>query len=612
MKPIRAINNDVSAIFSPTRRDPSTGKLVRVPAHERIDAIISHPQAAKLVRAMDPQLLFGLVKEAGVDDAMELVELASVDQLQAFVDFDVWQRDELDLASFSEWMSVFLQSDDARFEALYLGMDQEAFLLWFRENVAVYEWEADIDFLDSIDDPLFTSPCGRFAFFIPNEEQMGPTIRLFIERLYQLDIEQALSFMSAAHFELSIALQESLFQVRNSRLAEFGYVPFHEAGDIFAWMDPVKWAQKLRTDLAEGETIEDALAVGELPPNEMQLVALEEELEDASVGVFARALERCRSLFEGELAAEIIAATMTQLRVLAQRVLVADGGTPGDPAHLLRATHAAMDTISLGLEFLSEGDLDVAARALATRPLKEIHRAGHSMALQFQRQVREMLKRGNVTVTDSPASLLQPEDFAMVEGLMLTRPLMSSTTHRSFRTMADIQYVAGRLGQLTVAELLFFAWMGFNQAALVEVLYNEEINATPVEMVSFRSLFTTLLLNRILDQERALTPMSVEEVIEALKILGAQANPLSWLIERGRILVTALQQEAQRDMQMVSRRLQQFPLAFIAETVTWIVDEMLGQNNDGLTREIAQQWVLLRPEGSAAPTHDPMDIALRQ
>lgn len=610
MKPVRSSNIKLSEILSPTRRDPHTGKLVRIPAHERIDAIISHPQAPKIVRSMDPQQLFGLVREVGVHDALELIELAKVDQLQAFVDFDVWQRDDIDLGSFAQWLDIFLQSDDQRFIELYEGMDQEAFLLWFRENVAVYDWEEDIDFLDSIDDPLYTSPCGKFAFFIPNEEIHGPTVRLFIERLYGMDIEQALSFMTSAHFELSSDLQETLFQRRTSRLEEFGYVAFHEAGEVYAWLDPVKWTTKVREQLDKDTEIIEALPVGDLNPDESQLVAIEEELDSEDLSFFTRALEYLRNSLPEELGQEIVLSTMTQLRAVAQRVLVADGGTPGDPGQLVRATKIAMNNISLALEFMAKGEVESAAQAIAKLPLREIHRAGHSVTLQLQRQAREMVRRGNITVTDAPNSLLLAEDNAMVEGLLQKRPIMSVNSNRPFRTMADVQYIAGRMGQLTVAELLFFAWMGFNRDALVEVLYNEEINATPVEMVSFRMLFTTLLLNRILDKERAIMPMSVEELQLSLKELGAQPNPLSWLMERARILLDVLQSEATKEMQIVGKRLQQFTLAFIAETVTWIVDEMLGQKTSDLPREIAQQWVLLRPEGKAAPTHDPTDIAL--
>lgn len=595
MEPTRIAKKSVEELLAPTRRDPATGKLVPVPARERIDNIISHPHARRIVEAMDAQSVFGLIREAGINDALELVELASPDQLQAFIDFDAWTKDEFQLQTFTDWLEILLQSSDERFEAMYDAFDHQAFVLWFRETVAVYEWEADIELLDRIEDNVYTSPCGQYALVIPEEENYADEVRLFLERMYAMDIEEALTLMSEARWSLSVELQEELYQARTSRLAEFGFVPYDEALAVFGWLDPIEWARTQRERFAEGTMIEAPLRVGELAALDQQLIAVEEAFDDAEGSWFARALAALPNVMPEALAGDVLAATMTQLRAVAQRVLVADQGTPGDPDMTLSATRRALDAISLGLEFVADGDVKLAARVLAAVPLRDIHRAGFSVGLQLQRQARDMVARGNLSVTDAPISLLLAEDTAMIEGLLQLRPVMSVNTGRRFRTMADVQYVAGRMGQIAFAELLFFAFMGFDKPALVSVLYDERFSATPVELISFRMLFATLLLNRVFDNERALMPMSLEELHTALATVRGEANPLSWLLDRGRVLVDALQPNRQK--------MARFPLAFVAETVTWIVDEMLEQSPP--TREIAQQWVLLRPEGVAAPTHDP-------
>lgn len=594
MEPIRIAKKSIEELLAPTRRDAVTGRLVPVPARERIDNIISHPHARRIVEAMDAQSVFGLIREAGINDALELVEMATPQQLQAFVDFDAWTKDEFELRTFTDWLELILQSSDERFAAMYKAFDHQAFVLWFRETVAVYEWEEDLDLLDRIEDNVYTSPCGQFAMVIPDEENYAAEVRLFLERLYAMDIEEALTLMSEARWNLSIELQEELYQARTARLAEFGFVPFDEAIAIFGWLDPIEWARNQRERLVEGTMIEAPLRVGELAPLDQQLVAVEECFDDAEGSWFARAMAALPSIMGDALAADVLGATMTQLRAVAQRVLVADQGIPGDPDMTLSATRRALNAISLGLEFVADGDVKLAARVLAAVPLRDIHRAGFSVGLQLQRQARDLAARGNLSVTDAPISLLQPEDAALIEGLLQPRPLMSMNTGRRFRTMADVKYVAERMGQIAFAELLFFAFMGFDKPALVSVLYNEEFSATPVELVSFRMLFATLLLNRVVDNERALMPMSLEELYSALDTMRQEANPLSWLLDRGRVLVDGLQPPG--------KKMARFPLAFVAETVTWMVDEMLGQAPP--TREIAQQWVLLRPEGAAAPTHD--------
>lgn len=595
MEPVRSRKMSMEEILAPTRTNPLTGEVELVPAMERIDRIIAHPQAARVVESLDPQVVFSLVRSVGVHDALSLIELATPEQLQAFIDFDSWKKDRFALVNFTEWMEVFLQSDDEKFEALYETMDREAFVLWFRETVAVYEWEADVELLDRIEGQVYTSPCGQFALVIPEEETYGPEVRLFLERLYQLSVEEALTLMSEARWALTSELEEGLFQLRNARLSEHGFVPYDESIAIYGFLDPLRFVRAEREKLQQMETIERALPVGSLAPLEHQLLAVQEALSKEELPYLAHSITQLGTLWGEDTRADVLPSVMAQFRAITQRVLVADGGTPGDPNSTMNASRRAMDTLSLGLEFLADGDEKLATKALATIPMRELHRAGHSIALQMQRQVWEILKRGNLSLTEQPFSLLTAEDAAMCEGLSQTRPLMSSSSQKPFRSMKDVQYVAGRLGQIAFAELLFFAWMGFDRESLLTVLHDEKLNTTPVELVTYRTLFATVLLNRLIDQERALMPMSIEELDQALAKLRKESNPLSFLLDRARALVEALQPTDQK--------LGQFPFAFIAETVTWIIDETLSHNAP-TSREVAQNWVLLRPDGAGAPTHD--------
>lgn len=595
MEPVRSSKKSIEEMLAPTRRNPVTGQAELVPAKERIDSIISHPQAASVVAALDPQLLFGLVSGVGKNDALSLIELATPEQLQLFVDFDAWSKEDFQLVKFTDWMEILLQSEDERFAEIYKELDHETFVLWFREAVAVYEWEADVELLDRIEGQVYTSPCGQYALVIPEEENYGPEIRHFLERLYQLDVEEALTLMSEARWALSVDMHESLYRKRTARLSEFGFVPIDEAVAVYGYLEPIAWAKKQRERLKEDAPPRSALPVGELQPMEQQVLAVQEALGEDELPWFPRAITQLSQTLGDDLATETLGSVMAQYRALAQRVLVADQGTPGEPDATAQASRRTLDTLSLGLEFLTDSQPDLAAKALATIPLRDIHRAGHSITLQMQRQVREILRRGNLSVTDQRFSLLQPEDAAVCEGLLQARPRMSATSQKRFRTMADVQYVANRLGQVAFAELLFFAWMGFDRESLLTVLYDEKLNTTPVELITYRTLFATLVLNRIFDNERALMPMSTEELDLALKTIKEQPNPFSYVLERSRILVEALQPADQR--------MGSFSLAFVAETATWLVDEMLSHEGP-TSRKIAKNWVLLRPKGAAAPTHD--------
>lgn len=589
MKPIGSSKVDIAALLEPTRKNPMTGEIEKVPATERIDAILSHPQAQALVAVLDPQFVYGLIQEAGRNDALDLIAIASPEQLQNFVDFDTWTRDEIELVEFTEWMSLFLQCDDAEFAQLYRTLDQELFVLWFREAVAVYEWEADLELLDLIEDPVYTSPCGQFAMVIPQENAFGPEIRLFIERLYQMDVEEALTLMSEARWALSIELQEELYQLRNGRLSEAGYVPYDEAMAIFAKLDPIGWTQKQREWLRAAPPVEGALPAGQLTPLEPQALAVQEALNHADRPFFATTLATLTPALGADVASEVLSSTMTQMRAVAQRVLVAEGGKPGDPDAINIASERTIDTLSLALEFLSEGDITLSAQALAQIPLRDLHRLGHSVTTQLQQQLRAIAQRGNLTLTEQPFSLLEDQDATLCEGLLQRRPVMEASTQRRFRSVRDIQYVAKRLGQIAFSELFFFAWLGFDRDALIGVIENENLNSTPIELVRFRTLFATFVLNRILDAERPLMPMTLDEFDAArAKILEAD-DPIRMLTDRAQELVQARQPQQQA--------LVGFVVDYIAETVTWMNDEMLVHTAP-TAHNIAQNWVLLRPKGA--------------
>src|SRR5690625_7494002 len=94
---------------------------------ERIDSIMSHPQAQAIVAALDAQFVYGLIQEAGRNDALDLIALATPTQVQSIIDFDTWTRDEIELVTFTEWKPLFLQRDDEDFASLFMTLNHELF-----------------------------------------------------------------------------------------------------------------------------------------------------------------------------------------------------------------------------------------------------------------------------------------------------------------------------------------------------------------------------------------------------------------------------------------------------------------------------------------------------
>lgn len=54
-----------------------------------------NPRAA--IQALQPQVLYSIVAQIGLSSAVEVLDLASKEQLTSIIDFHVWQKDEIDL-----------------------------------------------------------------------------------------------------------------------------------------------------------------------------------------------------------------------------------------------------------------------------------------------------------------------------------------------------------------------------------------------------------------------------------------------------------------------------------------------------------------------------------
>lgn len=79
-----------------------------------LDRILSTPDLVRAVRALPPSTLASLVTRVGLEDAGEIVSLATTEQLVHLFDEDVFGEDEaLDPARFALWLEVLLEAGDA-------------------------------------------------------------------------------------------------------------------------------------------------------------------------------------------------------------------------------------------------------------------------------------------------------------------------------------------------------------------------------------------------------------------------------------------------------------------------------------------------------------------
>lgn len=134
---------------SAPKRAPSTRSLL----HRLIDA----PALAPAIQAMPPASFAALVRDVGLEDAGELVAMATTAQLVAAFDEDLFvndragERETLDPQRFAVWLEVLLEAGDAAAAARVAELD-EAFVAHALSGlVRVFEDDALRERLDDGD-----------------------------------------------------------------------------------------------------------------------------------------------------------------------------------------------------------------------------------------------------------------------------------------------------------------------------------------------------------------------------------------------------------------------------------------------------------------------------
>jgi hypothetical protein len=110
-----------------------------------LQRILDRPDIVAAVRALEPRALLRLVDEVGLEDAGELVALATREQLERVFDEDLWtsaapgKDEELDGARFLLWLEVLLEAGEAACADKLAEMSEDLLLLALHRHVVVID-----------------------------------------------------------------------------------------------------------------------------------------------------------------------------------------------------------------------------------------------------------------------------------------------------------------------------------------------------------------------------------------------------------------------------------------------------------------------------------------
>lgn len=420
---------------------------------KRVDALLSAPDPQAAVAALAAPELYELVTQVGISETVDLIALATPDQIKGCLDIEAWDRDRVLVEPMRPWLAAVIDAGFEKLASVWAGLDTELRALFLQKSAVIY----DLSLGQEPDDDegkanLYFTPDTYFCLKLQGDEDAQRLTRQLVEDLYRSDVDGVLArhTIMAAHSEPPPELEDMAFRWRSGRMADLGYVDFHDALDLFQPLEPDK--------VTIGEGTEERFAV--LDDADVAAARLPAAIagELVSRSFLARAIDHLDAAESERLQAAIV--------VLTNKVLSAARIKPGDMEALRRGAHYATATLSMGVEVVARGDVERAAQALRSVSVTRLHRVGYTVTLKIARLARGLAPRA--ATAGEPAT-------SVLAALLALRPWMSraldqppATGVRPFESPADLRRAAevlARLGlRIAIAESLGVDLLAMAQA----------------------------------------------------------------------------------------------------------------------------------------------------
>jgi Family of unknown function (DUF6178) len=485
--------------------------LYGLPARQKRDLILSSPDAERLVRSFAPETLFYTLKEIGVADAADLLNLAIPEQVRWLFDLDCWFKDQPNLERMGEWVEAIAEGGRKRLADGLMGIDLELVSLLLRQYVRVHRLDAPQD--------LPEAPSARYVQF--DEHYLIESIRHdtihqylleFLEEAFERDYKYFAALMEEIYWGVEAELEEQAYQFRSARLADHGFPDYYDAQALFSYINPQKFLE-LRSQYVA--PLRDALnGDGTIPP------------EMAPVSSTAE-----NSLFNLALTAGFAAQGQRQLRsemaMVSNQVLVARSVDFGDPEAVRVAVEMTHNYLNLGLENLAGGELTAAIEHLRATHLQLLFRLGVSLTIDLRKRATAlMVKLGLTSERPREVSYLDSPYREALVGFLQRQPQFyealdrdGSDTMRDFRSIRDLHLGYAALEQLDAVPDLFKSLVGLDIASAG---FRANIAGHEIRL---SQILLTMFARQCLDAQLTFEPLEAERLREARTAIMTADRP---------------------------------------------------------------------------------------
>ncbi len=462
--------------------------------HELI-ALSEHSMA--IVRSMPPQELFWTIKAVGPVDSLEIISIASAEQIQFMFDFDCWSRDCLLPEKVLAWLVLLFEAGETVVPNWlnWLRARDDALLpCILRMFVSVQKRPDDMDIQEAKDVlPAFT--LDDIYFLDVGKEETIPVLERLLKAVCDMSFEYYQGVMEVIMYKGMIESTEDAYVIKRARLEEWG-VPDHiDALEIYA---PLV-SHGIRT--ADGM---EFMGVSSILPEPTP--AFVPSLYVGEYPVLRHALQH---LAEDRAMARIVFEWIG----VANKILVADACDLDDPEQMMAALDKTSGFLNLGLELAAERMKCAAFEILGKGVLEDIIRFAMTEIRAVSINAKMLHKSGLIP---SDLSLMQDHQRNSLEGLLRSRPVFwndESFSYVEFSCMSQIDSARKAVMNIMewavlISRLLphWSVWQG--------LVPWESTNIKDYKALNWQAALSTALVKQVL------TGMAVFEPLDAAELWG--------------------------------------------------------------------------------------------
>jgi hypothetical protein len=272
---------------------------------------------------------------------------------------------------------------------------------------------------------------------LSEEVQASELIDAMVRKLADMDLSVFHGLMLETINVLPAETEEEQLRLRTVRLAEKGFLPFHEAIGIYQPTPLTALRKRPKIHVFSSETFDPELP---LPPQ-----CFTQFLAGDDLFVNALAL----------LPADFMLTLESELAALVNKVISADRIKVRDTKTLSPVIRKTSAFLSLGLESILQDkvSLEKAGDLIQTYYLEDLFRTGSRAGIQLKTAVNNWYKHSFIQQRNLPLSFLGETFLGVMGGLLLDRPLYfdnyeTGDLYRHFASLSDIQTTRRALDQI--------------------------------------------------------------------------------------------------------------------------------------------------------------------